>query len=167
MIAFKTWGQKPVRPEGIPVSIPWQIQECSPEERIALEAQGFTVVSQEQFNVYMESIQSDIDSWTNATQKSTQFKQQEAQRIWAESKMKYYVDLLGEKNLQLSGSGQTVDMMAIASTFASFDLLFRSGALKTSIGICNQVIAQNGPYTELFTTIKSEIVAFLTEKGWL
>lgn len=131
MKAFKTWGQKENRPEGIPTEIPWQELECSPEERIELENKGFTVMSDEQYSAYLASIQSDIDSWLAQTQKSAQFKQQEAQRLWAESKIKYYVDLLGEKNLQLSASGQTVDMMAIASTFASFDLLFRSGALKT------------------------------------
>lgn len=167
LIAFKTWGQKENRPQGIPTAIPWQSFECLPEKRIELESQEFTVVSQEQYSVYLESIQTDIDYWVSLNSKSAQYKQQEEQRVWAESKIKGYIDRLGEKNLQIAASGQTVDMMAIASTFASFDLLFRSGALKTSIGICNAVIAQNGPYTQLFTDIKNEIVDFLTEKGWL
>jgi hypothetical protein len=74
MKAFKTFLNCPPnqKPEGIPNEWPWQVQDCSIEESETLENLGYTVVSDEDYQAYLEANQSALDSWNqnNINQKT-------------------------------------------------------------------------------------------------
>jgi len=64
MIAFKTFNDCPVelRPLDIPLSYPWQQQNCEPEDTY-LESYGFTIMTEEEYLAYLDSLASEFDAW--------------------------------------------------------------------------------------------------------
>lgn len=58
MIAFKAFQLCPVeqRPVGIPLSYPWIQQECAEENTQAMRANGWTVVTNEEYADYVSSM---------------------------------------------------------------------------------------------------------------
>lgn len=67
MKAFKTFGQCPTnaKPQGIPEEWPWQVQDCTSENQIELEAQGFIVLEDQDYNTYTSSRQSTFNAWND------------------------------------------------------------------------------------------------------
>ena len=63
MKAYKTWSQNSENIENIPGTVPSEVQECSEEQVEALESLGFTVVSDEEYENYLESQESIIAAW--------------------------------------------------------------------------------------------------------
>lgn len=71
MIAFKTYNDCPVekRPNNIPLSWPWQEQSCSVDEKENLEFHGFTVLSENDYDLYKAQYQTEIDAWIQTNTK--------------------------------------------------------------------------------------------------
>lgn len=66
MKAFKTFAQCPSnqKPHNqIPESWPWQISDCEESETELLESQGFTVLSDEEYEAYLTNNQATYDAW--------------------------------------------------------------------------------------------------------
>lgn len=65
MKAFKTYEDCPEsnRPSGIPLDCPWQVQDCSEDMVEILESNGFTVVSDVDYETYLLGIKPDMDAW--------------------------------------------------------------------------------------------------------
>lgn len=68
MKAYKIFSQCPVEKKltGIPDAWPWQLQSCTEEEREYLENEGFTVVSDEEYQDYVNQHQAAFDQWNEA-----------------------------------------------------------------------------------------------------
>lgn len=56
MKAYKTWQQCPEskRLVGVPLTCPWQVQDCTIENTSALQAEGFLVVTDEQYQAILD-----------------------------------------------------------------------------------------------------------------
>lgn len=56
MKAYKTWGQCPEekRIAGVPLTHPWQVQSCAQEEVASLQANGFTIVTDEEYQAVLD-----------------------------------------------------------------------------------------------------------------
>jgi hypothetical protein len=66
MIAYKTFTVCPPVQLiiGIPLSYPWQELQGVTEEQVSLLiSEGFTVVTEEEYQVYLTSVQSEYDTW--------------------------------------------------------------------------------------------------------
>lgn len=65
MIAFKTFNQCPEnqRPQAIPLDWPWQEQQCSIQDKESLEALGFTVLSEQDYETYKSQLSSVFNAW--------------------------------------------------------------------------------------------------------
>lgn len=65
MKAYKTYSQCPSdrNPNNIPSNIPWQVQECSEDEKILLESQGFTVVGDSEYQNVVTVSESSNAAW--------------------------------------------------------------------------------------------------------
>lgn len=64
MIGYKTYSQcTSTLPLGIPLAYPWQELSCTEEEVETLKAAGFIVVTEEEYDTYKSSLQSDYDTW--------------------------------------------------------------------------------------------------------
>lgn len=53
MKAYKTWSQKTNNPTNIPGTVASEMQECTEIQRESLEAVGYTVVSDEDYEAYL------------------------------------------------------------------------------------------------------------------
>jgi len=65
MIAFRTFEQAPPGevPIGIPLDYPWTMRVCNEEQSIALAKEGWIVVSQEQYDAHVLSLEERYSAW--------------------------------------------------------------------------------------------------------
>lgn len=72
MIAFKTFIDCPEnqKPAGIPDDWPWQERLCAEEQTAELEAQGFTVMTDEEYAAHKISLQTTHSAWVTSYQQS-------------------------------------------------------------------------------------------------
>lgn len=63
MKAFKTFSQCPDKPLNIPNEWPWQVQECDESETFLLQNQEFTVMSDSEYQSYLQNHQAAYDDW--------------------------------------------------------------------------------------------------------
>ena len=67
MKAYKTWSQKSSNPTNIPGTVASEMQECAEIQRESLEAAGYTVVSDEDYEAFLLEQASVLADW-QATQ---------------------------------------------------------------------------------------------------
>ena len=70
MKAYKTWSQVEYNPTNVPSTVPNQVQNCTIEQQEHLESLGFTVVSDEDYDSYLQSQSTVISNW-QSTQGNT------------------------------------------------------------------------------------------------
>lgn len=66
MIAFKTQLQNPSKPTGMPDEWPWQETTCSEEEASLFQANGWTVMTADDYVLYKATYQASYNTWYNS-----------------------------------------------------------------------------------------------------
>lgn len=72
MKAFKTFSQCPDKPLNIPEAWPWQVQECIESETSLLQSEGFTVLSDSEYESHLQTHQAAFDAWLITAPKNIQ-----------------------------------------------------------------------------------------------
>lgn len=65
MIAYKLYEDCPEaqRPKGIPLVVPWQLSTITEEQISYYQSKGFIVSTEEEYNTYLLSINSELEAW--------------------------------------------------------------------------------------------------------
>lgn len=65
MIAFLTYGQAPREnvPPGMPGGVPWRKRTCTETEAASLRNQGWQVLSDEDYDIYVDSLSGDLAAY--------------------------------------------------------------------------------------------------------
>lgn len=92
--------------------------------------------------------------------------QQKAQQAFGQKILVPYINKLGARNFKLTRDGVAVNVSAMASQMSLLKLLLETGALKSSRGLCGQMITVHPNHADVLTEVITEITNFLTSNGW-
>lgn len=93
-------------------------------------------------------------------------RQQLEQREFGTQLVMKLIDMVGTKNLELSASGNAVNVSSILTSLNSIMSLLHTGALKTARGLLVYYKPSFTVYQDVFQFGTDEITKFLTERGW-
>lgn len=142
----------------MPDEYPWQESSISTGSEFEIE------VSDEEYLDLINSI--NISEYTQATQESSNLRQQRMQRLWGQSYSNIVIDLIGAKNIELDKAGISVNSIELLGHLGVIKELLNTGGLKTARNLCLQLQPQFPAYSDVFNKLISDINTFLNEQNF-